>query len=159
MAIQRHTVDAIQFATASIARTILTKRTEADLSQGAVARKAKIRQETLSRLEHGHGNPTVNVIERIIWAIECLDKRNTSPRTLSQIQTSESRKKLLRVELNNTDLNALEDLLYCDLTPRHKRLAQGKAKRLWHILVTAWDNPPQTPQQPAAKRPRAVAGS
>lgn len=159
MAAQRHTVDAIQFATASIARTIRSKRTEAGLSQGAVARKAKIRQETLSRLEHGHGNPTVNVIERIVWAIERLDKRNKSPRTLHQIHTSESRKKLLQVELNNADLNALEDLLYCALAPKDRRLAKEKAKRLWHVLVTAWDSPSKTSQQPGAKRPRAASGS
>jgi len=152
-------MDAVQFANASIARKIRNKRKDAGLSQGAVARKAKIRQETLSRIEHGLGNPTVEIIGRVAWAIERLDKKNPSPRTLRQIQTMESRKKIIQVEINNSDLNALEDLLYCVLNPRKRRDAEDRVKRLWNSLVGAWDNPSKTSQQPAVQRPRAAAGS
>lgn len=156
---ERSSVNAVAFTTASIARKIREQRKEAGLSQGAVAKKAKIRQETLSRIEHGLGNPTVEIIGRIAWAIEHLDKKNPSPRTLQEIKGAESRKKVIQVELNNSDLNALEDLLYCILTPRDKRNAEEKAKRLWNALVGAWDSSPKTSQQPAVQRPRAAAGS
>jgi transcriptional regulator with XRE-family HTH domain len=157
--VKRPIMNAVDFATASIARKIRDRRREAGLSQGAVASKAKIRQETLSRLEHGHGNPTVDVIGRIAWAIERLDKKKTSARSIRQAQTLDSRKKVIQAEINNSDLNALEDILHCVLTPKNRRIAEEKARRLWNALVTAWDNPSQTPQQPAAKRPRAAAGS
>lgn len=156
---ERFSIEAIKFTTASIARKILTSRKEACLSQGAVAKKAKIRQETLSRIEHGLGNPTVEIIGRIAWAIERLDKKNPSPRTLREVQAIESRKKVIQIEINNSDLNALEDILYCILTPREKRDAEERVKRLWNTLVEAWDGPSKTSQQPAVQRPRAAAGS
>lgn len=149
-------MDAVQFANASIARKLRDRRNEAGLSQGVVAKKAKIRQETLSRIEHGHGNPTVGVIERIVSAIERLDKKTASPKV---VYDEKSRKKVLQVEVHNSDLNALEDLLYCILTTREKRNAKEKTKRLWNTLVGAWDNPSKTSQQPAVQRPRAAAGS
>jgi transcriptional regulator with XRE-family HTH domain len=134
----RHSgVDAVQFSTASIARKLVERRKEAGLAQGEVARKAKIRQETLSRLEHGHGNPTVDIVSRIAVAIEQLDKRSIA----RKLPVVETRRKVIQVELNNSDLNALEDLLYCILTPKERRLAEEKAKRIWNALVVAWDEP------------------
>lgn len=159
MATRHSGIDAVQFAIASIATKIRERRKDAGLSQGMVARKAKIRQETLSRIEHGLGNPTVDIIGRIAWAIEQLDKRNTSPRTLREIQTVSTRKTIIQVELNNTDMNALEDILYCRLNPRDRKLAEEKVRRLWKALVTAWDEPIKTSQQPTGKRPRAPVGS
>jgi transcriptional regulator with XRE-family HTH domain len=157
--VERASVNAVEFTTASISRKVREQRKGAGLSQGAVAKKAKIRQETLSRIEHGLGNPTVEIIGRIAWAIEQLDKKNPSPRTLREIRGVESRKKVIQVELNNSDLNALEDLLYCILTSRGKRDAEEKVKRLWNVLVEAWDGPSKTSQQPVVQRPRATAGS
>lgn len=49
-------------------------RTEAELTQAVVARKAKIRPEMLCRIEAGHGNPTVGTITKIVKAIESLSK-------------------------------------------------------------------------------------
>lgn len=65
-------VDAIQFTTVLIGRQLKVMREQAGLSQVEVARKARTRPEMLSRLEHGRGNPTVKLVERIVKAIQNL---------------------------------------------------------------------------------------
>lgn len=47
--------------------------------------------------------------------------------------------KTLLVRVSNADLNALENLLYCQLKPREKTAAEKKVKKLWRALVGAWD--------------------
>lgn len=63
-------VDAIEFMKASIGRNLRGMREEAGLSQSEVARRAKMRPESICRLEQGKGNPTVATVQRIVKAIE-----------------------------------------------------------------------------------------
>ena len=64
--------DATDYGRASIGRDLLRKRKRSGLTQEQVAKKAGIRMETLSRLENGHGNPTVATVRRILKALgEC----------------------------------------------------------------------------------------
>jgi len=49
-------------------------------------------------------------------------------------------KKLVTLEVNNKHLNALEDLLYAELGVIEKEKALKLVKKLWHSLVTAYDN-------------------
>lgn len=52
--------------------------------------------------------------------------------------------KTMKVRVTNRQLNALEDLLYCELKPCQKRNLEGEVKNLWKALVTAWDRPHQS---------------
>jgi len=61
--------DAVAYARESIGREIARRRRAARLSQAAVAGRAGIRVETLSRLENGRGNPTVKTIRAILRAL------------------------------------------------------------------------------------------
>ena len=63
------TSSAIEFARASIARTIIRDRRAAGLSQEQLARLAGVRQETISRIESGRHTATVRVIDRIDRAL------------------------------------------------------------------------------------------
>ncbi len=63
-------VDALAYATASIARGLRGLRLRAGLTQAEVARRARIRVETLSRVENGRANPTVRTVRKIVRAIE-----------------------------------------------------------------------------------------
>jgi len=62
-------MDALEYSMRSIGRDLIRKRRSAGLTQATVARRAGIRAETLSRLENGHGNPTVATIRRILEAL------------------------------------------------------------------------------------------
>jgi DNA-binding XRE family transcriptional regulator len=56
---------AVQFARVSIARKIIQDRKAAGLTQQELARRAGVRQETISRLESGKHSPTVRTVEKI----------------------------------------------------------------------------------------------
>lgn len=63
-------VDAIKFADLSLGSNLKRKREEVRLTQAQVAKRAGMRQEALSRIESGHGNPTMSTVKRILKAIE-----------------------------------------------------------------------------------------
>jgi transcriptional regulator with XRE-family HTH domain len=65
-------VNAVEYSTLSIARKIRAAREAAGLTQAQVSHRAKIRIETLSRIENASGNPTVRTISKIAKAIEQL---------------------------------------------------------------------------------------
>lgn len=65
----RGTVPAVDYARASIARKIITRRAELGLSQRDLAKLAGVRVETLCRIETGKVTPTVATIERIDRAL------------------------------------------------------------------------------------------
>ncbi len=62
--------DAVTFARESIGRDLARRRRAACLSQAEVAARARIRVETLSRLENGRGNPTLATVRAILRALE-----------------------------------------------------------------------------------------
>src|SRR5262245_61564929 len=52
-----------------IARQLIERRHKAGLSQAEVAKRAGVRQETVSRLESGKHAPTIRTIEKIDRAL------------------------------------------------------------------------------------------
>lgn len=74
-------VDAVAYATVSIAKGLRRLRRQAGLTQAEVARRAGIRAETLSRLENGRGNPTVATVRKIVRAIERAGRQAVRRRT------------------------------------------------------------------------------
>jgi predicted transcriptional regulator len=60
---------AAAYVLASIAREIVTDRKEAGLTQQELARKAGLRQETLSRIESGKHTPTLKTLKKIDRAL------------------------------------------------------------------------------------------
>ncbi len=68
--------NAIEFARASIARTLIRDRRAAGLSQQQLARLAGVRQETISRIESGKHTATVRVIDKLDRAIRKAMKAN-----------------------------------------------------------------------------------
>lgn len=63
------TSNAIEFARASIARSLIADRRAAGLSQQQLAKLAHVRQETISRIESGKHTATVRVIDKLDKAI------------------------------------------------------------------------------------------
>jgi DNA-binding XRE family transcriptional regulator len=63
------TSNAIDFARASIARSLIADRRAAGLSQQQLAKLAHVRQETISRIESGKHTATVRVIDKLDRAI------------------------------------------------------------------------------------------
>ena len=63
------TSNAIDFARASIARRLIADRHAAGLSQQRLAKLARVRQETISRIESGKHTATVRVIDKLDKAI------------------------------------------------------------------------------------------
>jgi len=60
---------AAEFITASIARDVVQQRRALGLSQQELAKRAGVRQETISRLESGKHSPTARTIEKIERAL------------------------------------------------------------------------------------------
>ena len=75
-ALEDASVNAKEFIEGSIAADLREKREAVGLTQVEVARKAKMRQEVLSRIEGGQGNPTVATIGRILKAIKSLSRHS-----------------------------------------------------------------------------------
>ncbi len=61
---------AVPYARASLARKIIRRRLAAGLSQADLARRARIRTETLSRIETGKTSPDVSTVEKISRALD-----------------------------------------------------------------------------------------
>lgn len=51
----------------------------------------------------------------------------------------ETKEKKITVTVKNKQLDALEDLLYCELTDEQKIKQTKQAKKLWAALVKAYD--------------------
>jgi DNA-binding XRE family transcriptional regulator len=66
-------VPAAAFARASLARKIIRQRRAAGLSQVQLARRARIRPETLNRIERGKVAPAIRTVERIVRALEAAE--------------------------------------------------------------------------------------
>ncbi|MEO8148307.1 MAG: hypothetical protein ABI723_11745 [Bacteroidia bacterium] len=49
------------------------------------------------------------------------------------------KKKTIKVEIQNKHLDALEDLLYCELNEKQTEAAKKHVKKLWQSLVEAYD--------------------
>jgi transcriptional regulator with XRE-family HTH domain len=75
-ALEDASVNAKEFIEGSIAADLREKREAVGLTQVEVAKKAKMRQEVLSRIEGGQGNPTVATIGRILKAIKSLSRHS-----------------------------------------------------------------------------------
>lgn len=61
---------AVEYARASLARKIIKARREAGLTQAELARRARIRPETLNRIERGKTTPDTSTIAKIQDALE-----------------------------------------------------------------------------------------
>ena len=64
---------------------------------------------------------------------------------------SEAKQKRITVTIKNEQLDALEDLLYCDLSTEKKEAYTVLAKELWHKLVKAYDKKKKPLIKAAAK--------
>ena len=63
-------VPAVEYARASLARRIIRARRNLGLSQAELARRARIRPETLNRIERGKTSPDTSTIAKINRALE-----------------------------------------------------------------------------------------
>ena len=68
---------ALEYARAPIARSIIADRRRLGLTQVELARRARIRPETLNRIEQGMTSPSVKTLEKIERALR---KQKTSRR-------------------------------------------------------------------------------
>ncbi len=66
---------AVEFARVSIARKIIEQRRALGLSQQELARLARVRQETISRLESGKHSPTIRTVDKIDAALKRVEQR------------------------------------------------------------------------------------
>jgi DNA-binding XRE family transcriptional regulator len=74
------TSNAIDFARASIARSLIADRRAAGLSQQQLAKLAHVRQETISRIESGKHTATERIIEKLDKAIRRASDRGSKRR-------------------------------------------------------------------------------
>ena len=68
---------AIEYGRILLARKIIRRRQALGLTQTALARKARIRQETLNRIERGKVNPDEKTLTKIVGALERLEKADS----------------------------------------------------------------------------------
>jgi HTH-type transcriptional regulator / antitoxin HipB len=61
---------AVESARIVLARQIIRRRRAAGLTQSDLAKRAGVRVETLSRLEHGKHSPNVATVEKLVHALE-----------------------------------------------------------------------------------------
>jgi DNA-binding XRE family transcriptional regulator len=66
---------AVAYARVAIARKVIEARRAAGLSQEELARRAGVRQETISRIESGKHSPTIRTVEKIDRALKRAAKR------------------------------------------------------------------------------------
>ena len=71
---------AVAYARSSIARTIVTDRVRAGLTQKELARLAGVRVETLCRIEKGRNAPTPATVARIESALQAAVRKPRSSR-------------------------------------------------------------------------------
>jgi ribosome-binding protein aMBF1 (putative translation factor) len=69
---------AIPYARASLARKLIRRRCAAGLTQEELAKRAKVRLETLRRIERAEYSPDVSTVEEIVRALEIADARASS---------------------------------------------------------------------------------
>ncbi len=67
------TYPAPEYAGAALARKIVRRRRELGLTQADLARRARIRPETLNRLEKGKSSPDVATIDKIDRALKAAE--------------------------------------------------------------------------------------
>lgn len=60
---------AVEYAYASLARTVITRRKAAGWSRAKLAAEAGVRMETVNRLESGKHSPNVRTVDRIDAAL------------------------------------------------------------------------------------------
>ena len=62
-------VEMIEYLAKSLPDEIKARRKAAGLTQEVVAKRAKVRVETISRMESGKANPTLDTILRVFHAV------------------------------------------------------------------------------------------
>ncbi len=65
---------AVDYGRALLARKIIRRREALGLTQSALARNARIRQETMNRIERGKVNPDEKTMTKIVRALERFEK-------------------------------------------------------------------------------------
>lgn len=68
---------ALAFARVSIARSIIEERRAAGLTQGELAKRTGLREETICRLESGKHSPTVRTVAKIERVLQAAQKKKT----------------------------------------------------------------------------------
>ena len=94
------TVDAIEYARASIAREVIARRQAAGMTQTELARAAGVRVETLNRIEHARHTADVATLAKLEAALDAA-RPPKDRQTLSGRSRSAAKKKGARV-LTNT---------------------------------------------------------
>lgn len=75
---------AVEAARVVLARKLIRRRRAAGLTQAELARRAGVRVETLSRLEHAKHSPNVATVDKIVCALDEAEA-NQPPRAASNL--------------------------------------------------------------------------
>lgn len=67
-----HLAEAVDFIKGSLSREVRARRERAGLTQAELAHEADVRVETISRIERGRENPTLETLVKVVRAIERL---------------------------------------------------------------------------------------
>jgi DNA-binding XRE family transcriptional regulator len=65
---------AVDYGRALLARKIIRRREAVGVTQSALAKSARIRQETMNRIERGKVNPDDKTLRKIVRALERFEK-------------------------------------------------------------------------------------